>query len=82
MNNILINIVTSFKNDENAALYIFDQQLAQAIFFSFAVGVINNDEIDEEKIITLNNAIVWLREHESLIKKIQKEILLGDNSHE
>ena len=42
--------------------------MATSVFWSFALGVINNDEFSDDKIISLTYAIQWLRDNEKLLK--------------
>lgn len=76
IDNILIEIVREFAQPENYARIIDEQVLANAIFYSFAVGALNNDENEYDTIQSLLYVISWIESNESTLKgfKIQ-----GDN---
>ena len=64
---ILIDIVAEFLQPE--AMKILDsQKLGSSIFFSFAQGVLNNDDINEEKLENLQYCIDWIQEHRDLFE--------------
>lgn len=67
IDNIILSIVQEFVKPENHHR-LDEQKLASSIFYSFAIGVINNDEIDEEKIFDLQYAVEWLQEKEDILK--------------
>ena len=67
VSNILIDIIGEFVKDENAK-FLEEQKMATSVFWSFALGVINNDEFSNDKIISLTYAIQWLRDNEKLLK--------------
>ena len=69
---ILIDIIKEFTQPEN--LYILDsQKLASSIFFSFAVGVLKNDDDVEEKLENLKYCMSWILDHEDLLKNFKGE---------
>jgi len=63
---ILLEIVEEFLQPKNKQL-LDHQKLASSIFYSFAIGVINNDEYDSEKISNLQYVINWLQDNEQLL---------------
>ena len=63
---ILIDIVRKFVKPENQK-QLDHQKLASSIFYSFAIGVLNNDEYEDEKIYNLQYVIAWLQEKEDLL---------------
>lgn len=63
---ILIEIVQEFVKPENQK-QLDHQKLASSIFYSFAIGVLNNDEYEDEKIYDLQYVIEWLQEKEDLL---------------
>ena len=63
---ILLEIVQEFVKPENQVL-LDNQKLASSIFYSFAIGVLNNDEFEDEKIYNLQYVIEWLQEKEDLL---------------
>lgn len=63
---ILIEIVQEFVKPENQK-QLDHQKLASSIFYSFAIGVLNNDEFEDEKIYNLQYVIEWLQEKEDLL---------------
>ena len=65
-------IKTSQNKEENKQ-YLDEQKLASSIFYSFAVGVLNNNEIDEEKINNLQYAVEWLQDKEKILKNYNRE---------
>ena len=64
---ILIEIVGEFIKKENSE-FLEEQKMATSVFWSFALGVIQNDEFSEDKIISLTYAVQWLRDNEHLLK--------------
>lgn len=64
---ILLKIVEEFIKPENAQ-FIEEQKLASSIFYSFAIGTINGDEIVEEQINNLKYVIDWIHDHEDILK--------------
>ena len=67
IDNIVLSIVQEFVKPEN--YYRLDEQkLASSIFYSFAIGVLNSNEIDEEKIYNLQYVVRWLQEKEDILK--------------
>lgn len=76
IDNILIEIVREFAQPDNYARIINEQVLANAIFYSFAVGALNNNENEYDTIQSLLYVINWIEDNEKVLKgfKIQ-----GDN---
>lgn len=77
IDNILIEIVREFAQPDNYARIVDEQVLANAIFYSFAVGALNNDEDEYDTIQSLLYVISWIQSNEEILKgfKIQ-----GDDS--
>lgn len=69
---ILLKIVEEFIKPENSS-FIEEQKLASSIFYSFAVGTLNGDEIVEEKIDNLKYVIDWIHDHENILKGYNME---------
>ena len=65
---ILIEIVKEFTKPQNFQRLIDEQVLANAIFYSFAVGALNNNEDDYDTIQSLQYVIQWIQEKEHLLK--------------
>ena len=63
---ILIEIVQEFVKPENQK-QLDHQKLASSIFYSFAIGVLNNNEFEDEKIYDLQYVIEWLQSNEELL---------------
>ena len=63
---ILIEIVQEFVKPENQH-QLDHQKLASSIFYSFAIGVLNNNEYEDEKISDLQYVIEWLQDNEELL---------------
>lgn len=63
---ILLHITEEFLQPKSQKL-LEHQKLASSIFYSFAVGVINNDEYDSEKISNLEYVIQWLKDNEEIL---------------
>lgn len=63
---ILLEIVQEFVKPENQK-QLDNQKLASSIFYSFAVGVLSNDEYEDEKIYDLQYVIEWLQDREDLL---------------
>ena len=69
---VLIDIIKEFTQPEN--LHILDsQKLASSIFFSFAVGVLKNDDDVEEKLKNLKYCMAWILDHEDVLKNFKGE---------
>lgn len=69
---ILIEIIKEFTKPDN--LKILDsQKLASSIFFSFAQGVLHNEDDEEEKISNLVYCTEWLREHDKLLENFNSQ---------
>ena len=43
------------------------QKLASSIFYSFAIGVLNNDDNNDEKIANLQYVVEWLQDSEEIL---------------
>lgn len=65
---ILIEIVKNFTQPQNFQRILNDQVLANAIFYSFAVGALNNDENEYDTVEALKYVIQWIEEKEHLLK--------------
>lgn len=65
---ILIEIVKEFTQSQNFNRILQEQVLANAIFYSFAIGTLQSDDSDEEKILSLKYVVDWIQLHEDLIK--------------
>ena len=76
IDNILIEIVKEFVQPENYTRIIDEQVLANAIFYSFAVGALNNDENEYDTIQSLFYVINWIEDNETILKGFK---LQGDN---
>lgn len=68
IDNILIEIIKEFTKTENFSRILQEQVLANAIFYSFAVGALNNDDDAENTIKSLNYVVDWIEEKEGLLK--------------
>lgn len=68
IDNILIEIVKEFTKPENFNRIMNEQVLANAIFYSFAIGALNNEEDAEDTIESLNYVIQWIEDKEHLLK--------------
>lgn len=64
---ILIEIIKEFTKEENFPI-LDSQKLGSSIFFSFAQGVLKNDEDNDDKINNLIYCTQWLREHDKLLE--------------
>ena len=73
IDDILITITEEFIKPENQK-QLDNQKLASSIFYSFAIGTLNNNEFNDAKIDDLLYVIEWLQEHE--------DVLAGFNSEE
>ena len=70
---ILLEIVGEFVKPENQK-QLDNQKLASSVFFSFAIGVLNNNEFDEDKINDLLYVVDWLREREDVLAGFNSEV--------
>lgn len=70
---ILFEIIGEFVKPENQK-QLDNQKLASSVFFSFAVGVLNNNEFDEDKIDNLLYVVNWLREREDVLAGFNSEV--------
>lgn len=64
---ILLKIVEEFIKPENA-VFLEEQKLASSIFYSFAIGTLNGNEMIEEQIDNLKYVVEWIHEHENILK--------------
>ena len=76
IDNILIEIVKEFTKPKNFQRIINEQVLANAIFYSFAIGALQNDEDAEDTIDSLTYVIQWIEDKEHLLKGFQ---IAGDD---
>ena len=76
IDNILIEIVREFAQPDNYARIINEQVLANAIFYSFAVGALNNNENEYDTIQSLLYVISWIEDNEKALKGFKVQ---GDN---
>ena len=67
MDGILIDIVAEFLQPQNMKI-LDSQKLGSSIFFSFAIGVLNNDDVNDEKIENLKYCIRWIQDHKDLFE--------------
>ena len=58
---ILLTITEEFIKPQNK------KQLASSIFYSFAIGVLNNDDNNDEKIANLQYVVEWLQDSEEIL---------------
>ena len=70
---ILLEIVTEFVKPKNQK-QLDNQKLASSIFYSFAIGVLNNNEFDEDKIDDLLYVVGWLKNHEDDLAGFNSEV--------
>lgn len=72
---LLITIVKEFTQLENFQRILNEQVLANAIFYSFAVGVLKNYEYPDEAIEDLQYVIDWINDKQDLLMgfNIEKE---------
>lgn len=63
---ILIEITEEFIKPKNSK-QLDHQKLASSIFYSFAIGVLNNDDHDDEKLSNLKYAVEWLQDNEKIL---------------
>lgn len=70
---ILLQIVQEFVKPENQK-QLDNQKLASSVFYSFAIGVLNNNEYEIDKINDLLFAVDWLREHEDALAGFNSEV--------
>ena len=68
IDNILIEIVREFTKPENFQRILEEQVLANAIFYSFAIGALNNNEDDSNTIQSLQYVTEWIEDKEDLLK--------------
>ena len=70
---ILLEIIGEFVKLENQK-QLDNQKLASSVFFSFALGVLNNNEFNEDKIDDLLFVVDWSREHEDVLAGFNSEV--------
>lgn len=63
---ILLEITEEFIKPKNSK-QLNHQKLASSIFYSFAIGVLNNNDYDDEKISNLQYAVEWLQDNEEIL---------------
>ena len=68
---ILLQIVQEFVKPENQK-QLDNQKLASSVFYSFAIGVLNNNEFD--KINDLLYVVDWLKEREDVLAGFNSEV--------
>ena len=68
IDDILIEIVKNFTQPENFQRIMDEQVLANAIFYSFAVGALNNNENEYDTVEALKYVIQWIENKEHLLK--------------
>lgn len=76
IDNILIEITREFTKPQNFNRILNEQVLANAIFYSFVIGVLNNDEDEYDKIEDIQYVKEWIEEKEHLLKGF---MIQGDN---
>lgn len=69
---ILLEIVREFIKPANQR-QLDNQKLASSIFYSFAIGVLNNDEFEVDQINDLKYVIDWLQLHEEELAGFNSE---------
>lgn len=69
---ILLEIIQEFVKPENQK-QLDNQKLASSVFFSFAIGVLNNNEFEVDKINDLLYVVDWLREREDVLAGFNSE---------
>lgn len=70
---ILLQIVQEFIKPENQR-QLDNQKLASSIFYSFAIGVLNNNEFEIDKINDLLFVVDWLKEKEDVLAGFNSEV--------
>ena len=68
IDNILIEITREFTQPQNFNRILNEQVLANAIFYSFVVGVLSNDEDEYDKIDDIHYVKEWIEEKEHILK--------------
>lgn len=63
---ILLEITEEFIKPKNRK-QLDHQKLASSIFYSFTIGVLNNDDYDDEKISNLQYVVDWLQDNEEIL---------------
>ena len=71
---VLIEITKEFTKPQNFKRLVDEQVLANAIFYSFAYGALNNDEDDHDTIESLKYVIKWIEGKEHLLKGFKVDI--------
>lgn len=70
---ILLQIVQEFVKPENQK-QLDNQKLASSVFYSFAIGVLNNNEFEIDKINDLLFVVDWLKEKEDVLAGFNSEV--------
>ena len=70
---ILLQIVQEFVKPENQR-QLDNQKLASSVFYSFAIGVLNNNEFEVDKINDLLYVVDWLHEREDVLAGFNSEV--------
>ena len=70
---ILLDIIKEFVKPKNQKL-LDNQKLASSVFYSFTIGVLNNNEFDEDKISDLLYVVDWLRDNEEALAGFNSEV--------
>lgn len=70
---ILLQIVQEFVKPENQK-QLDNQKLASSVFYSFAIGVLNNNEFEIDKINDLLFVVDWLKEKEEVLAGFNSEV--------
>ena len=63
---ILLKITEEFIKPQHRK-QLDHQKLASSIFYSFAIGVLNNDDNNDEKIANLQYVVEWLQDSEEIL---------------
>lgn len=63
---ILLEITKEFIKPANQK-QLDHQKLASSIFYSFAIGVLQNDDYDDEKLANLQYVVNWLQDNEETL---------------
>lgn len=70
---ILLQIIQEFVKPENQK-QLDNQKLASSVFYSFAIGVLNNNEFEIDKINDLLFVVDWLKEKEDVLAGFNSEV--------
>ena len=63
---ILLEITKEFIKPKNQK-QLDHQKLASSIFYSFAIGVLQNDDYDDEKLANLQYVVNWLQDNKKTL---------------